>query len=332
MSVRRLSLLLQISSLFSLVISTTLIAQESKEAAIQGKLTNPRAAELPVDFIQLKPHLIEEVKLPNIPVPAAILSMTREQRKQWFSSYRESESGKEVFAERKRLLDNRKVIEIKANTDGNFELLNVPQGDYSLAGETTKQFGKEAYHFEISADIEVGDRDKIQLGEIPIRVRRVVQVGESFPQFELPRFDDHDMTITNKDLNGSFALVYFWGTDSEFSSLELESVVALQKKLAQESANILFLGVCLDQKEEIDPVFLSYRQLDLEAWSGGAESKALELFGVRSVPYYCLVNPEGKVVANHDLCQQLFQKTDMNIEAIVRETLKGTDLQTLVDK
>ena len=235
------------------------------------------------------------------------------------------------MAERQRILAGRKEFNVDVNAAGKFERRGVPLGTYSLEGKRTKKYGRQIYEFDVSTQVEIANEDDIDFGEILIRARREVQIGERFPNFELPVFGENQTKITNKNLDGKFALVYFWGTERELSSLELESVVALRKKLAKESAEIVFLGVCQNKKKEIDPQFLEYRKLDLEAWSGGPDSIACELFGVSNLPTYCLIDAEGKVVANDRICKQLFQKSSLNIEAIVRAALAGKDLEQILN-
>ena len=90
-----------------LALATPWLTQDNAKVTIRGNLTSPRQSELPIDFNKLKPQLIQQIDLPSMPAPAAIASMTTEQRRAWFDSFRETQSGKEYFAERQRLLDNR---------------------------------------------------------------------------------------------------------------------------------------------------------------------------------------------------------------------------------
>jgi len=152
-------------------------------------------------------------------------------------------------------------------------------------------------------------------------------VGESVPEFEVESFGNVGKTIRQTDFDKKFLLIYFWGLDSEFSMIELESLEQLRGKLAANSAKVDFVGICLDDKNEIDAEFLKYRKLDWQASSGGREGNVVEQFGVRSPPYYCLVNPEGEIVVSNELFHKLFQTANMQLEAVISQAIDGKDMQ-----
>ena len=215
--------------------------------------------------------------------------------------------------------------------DGSFILVDVPQGSYRLTGKVYEESGGQAYTFEISEQVNVSENKPVQLGKLPIVVTRSLRSGEAVPTFELARFDDPDKTVRHTDFEDSFLLVYFWGLDSELSLIELSSLEELREKLSAESANVEFLGICLDEKTQIDGEFLRYRQLDWHASSGGWQGDTVEQFGVRKLPYYCLVNPKGKVVVSNELFRNLFQSANMNLEVVIRHVLAGKDMQDMLD-
>lgn len=314
-----------------LMLASTLPAQNQDGVPVTGKLTNGENTDLIIDFRELELQLDQEVQLPSLPVPAAILSMSREQRRAWFDSYRESESGQKLIAQRQRLLDTRIVLRTRALENGTFELEHVPPGSYQLLVNAQKELDGKAYTIEVSVEVEVVEGEPIQLGELPLSVMRSLRVGETLPKFEVTSFVDTSQVVRRSDFDRKFILIYFWGLDRELSLIELETLEALREKLAAKSADIDFLGICLNKRHEIDPEFLRYRKLDWQTSCNGQQSMLVHQFGVRSLPHYCLVNPDGKIIVTNALFHKLFQDAGMNLDTIIEQAMNGNDMQKVLD-
>lgn len=307
--------------LVSFLLTSPLFAQDS--ATIRGRLVNQQAELRPVEMSRLKLQLIQKVKLPTIPGNPALFTMNGEQRRNWFRSFLESEAGKEYTKERDRLLENRIIFDIDVDPDGSFELASVPEDAYELRGYVEKEFDGKTFAFEISVGIDVENKEAIRLGDVPISINRDLQIGERMPQFELASFVDPNEIVRQSDFENRFLLIYVWGLESELSLLELENLERLRKTYAADSTNVSFLGICLDDKKAISAEFLKYRNLDWHAASGGRQSDVIQDLGVRTLPYYCLVNPSGEIVVTNEFIHKTLRSTNMDLKAIIDKSISG---------
>lgn len=122
-----------------------------------------------------------------------------------------------------------------------------------------------------------------------------LNVGDQFPGFELPTMDGE--TVALSSLKGSYVLVDLWASWCGPCIKAMPTIKNMSEKYADEDFHAI--SISLDQREEIwkrtnERVDITWlNALDSNGIEGGL---SMEL-GVVSLPFYYLVDKEGKILA-----------------------------------
>ena len=139
-----------------------------------------------------------------------------------------------------------------------------------------------------------------------------IDVGGMAPEINLPNTDGKLVALSS--FKGKYVLVDFWASWCGPCRHENPNVVAAYKKYKDK--NFTVLGVSLDNnkgnwEKAIKDDELTWNHVsDLKGWS----SEAAKTYGVQSIPFNFLLDPNGKVIARDLRGDQL--------EAMLSQTIK----------
>jgi peroxiredoxin len=167
-------------------------------------------------------------------------------------------------------------------------------------------FSNEYYYSSDMAELEtllaLFDENKLEskhLNAIRARIKDLEKtaVGTIISEFELP--DSEGNIVNIKDFEGQYVLIDFWASWCGPCRQENPNVVNAFKKY--KSHNFTILGVSLDKDKE---KWLNAIKKDNLTWThisdlNGWENKVSQHFGVKSIPFSILINPEGKILAKN---------------------------------
>lgn len=147
------------------------------------------------------------------------------------------------------------------------------------------------------------------------------KVGEVVP--DIPLVDvDTGAKVSLKSFRGKWVVLEFWATWCVPCHSALED---LKRTLAQRQAEwgerVVVLTVSIDNTRESIKPFLSQRGLwemarHLWAGEGGWNSQVAQSFGIRSIPNFVVIDPEGRLAAEKE-----FRRT---LEEVIEEFLMRT--------
>jgi peroxiredoxin len=148
-----------------------------------------------------------------------------------------------------------------------------------------------------------GIRNSIE-GQIP----KEIWVGKEAPEISLP--DTEGRTVKLSSFRGKYVLVDFWASWCGPCRRENPNVVEAYKQFRNK--NFTILGVSLDRPGQKDNWLKAIKDdnltwthiSDLKFW----QSEVVPVYGVQSIPFNVLVDPQGKVIAENLRGSALEQK------------------------
>ncbi len=144
--------------------------------------------------------------------------------------------------------------------------------------------------------------------ENKVQASKTVLVGNIAPDFTQP--DTLNRNVSLSDFRGKYVFVDFWASWCVPCRKEHPDLIRAFDRFSEKGFTIL--SVSLDEKKDkwIEAIYkdkLKWTQVsDLRAWDNRASRK----YGVSSVPYNLLIDPEGKVVATEISGEELNQKLE----------------------
>ena len=120
--------------------------------------------------------------------------------------------------------------------------------------------------------------------------------GDPAPGFEAKTLDGRSIKL--EDFRGKYVLLDFWTTSCEPCADEISRLQAIHDSFGR-GERLVILGLSLDETIEIPRQFQEKRKLPgMQGFLGkGIDGAVPDRYGVRAVPAFVLVGPDGKIVA-----------------------------------
>lgn len=310
----------------------TLLADDG--AVIKGKvefdvnhLKSWDNQELVIPFSEIKSELFQRIELPPVPVPKNWPELKPEEQQKWATDYEASAAGKQFIEDRDKLIAAAHVFEVKIEDDGNFVIYDVPPGIYGLRGRVDKEIGGVNHGFEIFGQIEIlKDMDEVRLDPIQVAVTPLLQPGAVAPPIKVET-QDGQATVTLDDFKDHYVFVSFWMSDSPSAEYQEK----IQKMFAElkDKYPLKLLSICVDEDRKKALEFIAQKQLKggSHGFTDGLDQRTLFDFGVRSIPSFWLIGPDGKVSMSQYNFAMAF-RVEPELGVIISNRIEGKDLPT----
>ena len=218
------------------------------------------------------------------------------------------------------------VRQFEGQTDnvGNFRVEDVLPGDYRLyltltppdrlAGNLIRQAEPIG---ELTLDLTVPELpsgvkfspEPIDLGTLKPEMYGAAVIGDSAPDFKLKALDGSEVALS--DLGGKVVVLNFWSAWNKRTEANLPVLDELYTAF-KDNSRFVMLGISVDKlakpaKDFVAEKKFAWRQIQL---ADGWENPLCKQYGVREVPVYVVIGPDGKIVDRSDFPQSLRKAID----------------------
>jgi len=288
---------------------------------VRGRLVIEQP-QFSLDLTGIEMTLEEMVSAPELPLPANFQQMTLEQRQKWFQEFQTSEAGKRYQELLAKTDAGRKKFAVQTDVEGKFVFETAFPGTFGLFGQKEFESAGKTYLADFFAEVPIGAGVKfLDLGEMPLEIRRVLKPGEAAPELVLapPQAAQDFPTVSLKEFAGKPLLLCFFTADG------LTRVQADLTTLHQEKpSGLQVLGINLDAPDQQLTARLDELKL---AWpvkkTSGLQTAPLVIdYGILALPGFCLIDSQGKVVLSDDGFFEALNEEQATIRSVIEKSLK----------
>jgi thiol-disulfide isomerase/thioredoxin len=257
--------------------------------------------------------------LPPLPVPDDFAAKTLEEKGKWLRAYLESPEGKKID----RNSFKRGRFPVRVSPDGSVAVDDLTAGTYELrvrALDTSKgnpgNLGEEVAKGETIFVIPENFADKrVDVGEVELKPLFNLQVGQAMPDPELKTLDGKPFKLS--DHRGKVVLLDFWATWCGPCVFDTPNLKAVQEAFGKDDRFVL-VSLSLDPEAQAPIDYVKKNDL---AWTHGllgnwGKTKVPDHFGVRGIPCYFLIGPDGKLLKKDLHGSNLKSETAAALEAL----------------
>lgn len=295
-------------------------------ATLKGRIVQHPKPDWKIDLQTLEVDLVEFVmdRLPEPQLPDNWNQLTNDQRRQWITEFEASPEGKKLLAEQERILESANTFDVPIEASGEFVVYDVPPGTYGLSGRLDKTLGDYQYAFEVFGQIVVRDDvDEVLLDPIAVVVTPLFEPGQPVPPFAIQSADGQK--IKPDDFQDQFVFINVWSDQFSPPSLAFQTQVQEMVEHLGKQQNVQLLSVCLDEDEAKGRATIQQKQLPgTHGFAPGWDHPFAETLGVRALPWFMLIDPEGKIRLTHGQIRTAFAK-GKTLEQIVLDGIQGKD-------
>jgi thiol-disulfide isomerase/thioredoxin len=251
---------------------------------------------------------LSEIKLPN-----NVLLMLPAERLAWFNQWTKTVEGQRTLSQRDQLIDDkRKRTEYAGNNS--FRIDGLSPGVYTMTvrfrakskatADSDVPLATAAYQFTVPRSSRDAEKTLLDLGTLPQQTVGITNAGQSIPDIAFPTIDGKEHLLS--EFRGKYIWLDFWGVWCPDCHQDLPNLKHLYKTYGQ-NPDFKMISLSIDDEPATWKDYIAKNDMKWMQGILGPRDDAWQakLFEVTSYPTYWLIGPDGKVIGNSYLCDDL---------------------------
>ncbi|HVS70599.1 MAG TPA: thioredoxin-like domain-containing protein [Phycisphaerae bacterium] len=241
------------------------------------------------------------VPLPVVTLPPDFRMSTNSQREAFYTAWRQSSAGSAFLAADASAAAHHDHAVV--SNDGAFRIEGIKPGDYRL------RRGETEYLLKVPPPTQGAADQPLDLGTLNPQPAYTDLLGQTAPDFLLVRFDGKPETLSSlwqprPAGDGDILLLEFWASTSAASQTQeapLKKIFDTLGPAGGRSSRLQIVSLSTDQQETTARKYVEAHAMPwTHAWIGplgGAHAFAAQIYQVRELPTFVLIDSQGKVAA-----------------------------------
>ena len=287
---------------------------------VRGQFVLPSEKVEGFDWTTMTGSLVENVVFQRPELPASWQQMSLPDRQSWARDFEASEEGKRMLAANEQLLAERVILEFDVDDDGKFVVYDVPPGQFAMQAAGQMQQEDRIYILQAFGQIKIEEVDELDLAAMPLEVMRLLRMGEEAP--EVKGVDESGDDRALAEFRGQHVLLAF----GMFGSPAFQQTAASLREAAESSEHadqLKVVAISVDEDRDKLLEVLADHPVPNCIALGGWDTDTLGEYGIKQLPAFWLIDPEGNIVLTGQ--QFLFElnRTQFSLVKLVDEAISG---------
>ncbi len=294
---------------------------DAEGVTVRGQIQVDAAWADDIEMDSFNGSIIEQVKFLQPEFPNGWSNMTQAERAKWLADFRASDAGKKLVAANEQLAGNRKVFEFQIEADGRFVVYDVPPGLFSVQIVAQLEKDDKQYVLQSFGQFNVGDVNEVDLSQMPVDVMRLLSIGEEAPDFEVDDVAGNPVSLSA--LRGKHVMLAFGALTNPTFKAATDAMKELQQS-SEVQDKLALLMISVDDDKDAVAKFLSQERINWPCGLlGGWDQTLLNQYGLKSVPSFWLIDPQGKIALTGARFVAEIRRQELTIQQLVEHAVNG---------
>ncbi len=185
------------------------------------------------------------------------------------------------------------------------------------------------YALEVFGRVEVlKEVDELVLEPLKVMATPLLMPGNSAPDFNVANADN-SKSYTLNDFKGKYLFLQFWSPTSNPEGIKFQAKIKTMFDNLKTKHNLEVLSICMDEKRNDAAKLIKEKRLPgIHSFANGWNDSAAQKYGIRRIPSYWLIAPDGKIKMTTVEINTAFLTGDRELEKIIDDRITGKDKST----
>jgi peroxiredoxin len=245
---------------------------------------------------------------PNLPVipspaPPALANAGPPEQAKWWAAFEKTDAAKAYHQaeDRRTTMIQAATYPFDVEADGTIRVQDVAPGAYDLDFEVylkdsdpSRRLGYGDAQITVPAAASASDDRPVEVPPVPIVTVNDIRIGDMAPDFAVKGLDGSLLRLS--DYRGKFVFLEFWATWCGPCLGQTDNLKDLYRACGGD-ARFVMISLSVDHDPNAPTHYVAKEGLAWKQGFLGESDPVQDAYGLRSIPSFWVIGPDGKVVA-----------------------------------